>query len=223
MPLIFFRNDDKAIMTDAPLISGCSQTGGQPEPAELLPRAQQAEAARVLSRLFGDPTPLEEPEARRAVRVLHWIHPDEFAQYLDDPKGFRTAWNEEKGRFAEPSSRFPLEESVYKEWTADTSHPLGGTKGLTWGDPARHMQDVLESFGMVVDPNELRAPDHIGVLLEFLAFLIGNRPRGEVEAFSRDHLDWIPRLLQEAESTESEGILTLLIRTTERLVLAVIS
>ncbi|MEJ2719045.1 MAG: hypothetical protein P8182_18255 [Deltaproteobacteria bacterium] len=61
------------------------------------------------------------------------------------------------------------------------------------------------------------------MLLEFLAFLIGNRPRREVEAFCEDHLDWLPRLLQEAESTESEGILTLLIRTTERLVLAVIS
>ncbi|MEJ2719044.1 MAG: hypothetical protein P8182_18250 [Deltaproteobacteria bacterium] len=143
MALIFFLNNDKAIMKDLSLISDCSQTGGQAEPAELLPRARQAEASRVLSRLFGDSTPLEEPEARKAVRVLHWIHPDEFAQYLHDPESFRTAWNEEKDRFAEASSLFPLEESVYKEWTADKSHPLGGTKGLTWGDPARHMQESL--------------------------------------------------------------------------------
>jgi hypothetical protein len=210
-------------MNEAPLMSWCSQIDGQPEVVGFLPRAQQAEAARVLSRLLGDPTPLDDPEACRAVQALHRIYPEEYGKFLGNPEDFRIAWNEEKDHFAQASSGFPLEESVYKEWTADESHPLGGIAGLTWGDPARHMQDVLGQFGMAVEPNELRAPDHLAVLLEFLAFLIGNRPRKEVEAFCKDHLDWLPRLLQETESTESDGILTLLIRTTELLVMAVIS
>ena len=91
------------------------------------------------------------------------------------------------------------------------------------GDPAAHMQDVLAGFGMLLDPRELQAPDHLAVLLEFLAFLIDNCHREEVESFCRDHLDWLDALREEAERKGIESVLISLIRTAERLVQSVVS
>jgi len=185
--------------------------------------AGQVEAAGILSRLLGDPESLKATEAREAVEILRGLHPEDWAGHGSDPEGFREAWNREKDIFIGNASFLSLEESVYKAWTSDRSHPLNGAKGFAWGDPAQHMQDVLGELGLALNPAESRAPDNLAVLLEFLAFLLKNRSQKEARSFCRDHLDWLDDLRREAEEKGVGGVLILLVRTAERLVQTLVS
>lgn len=115
-----------------------------------------------------------------------------------------------------------LEESFFKPWTGDESHPLHGTLGLAWGDPAAHMLRTLDRFGIELDPHGDAAPDHAAILLEFLAFLLANRPEEEVISFCKDHLDWLPELRRRAEA-DSEVLLSALVAIAEGLVELIIS
>ncbi|GEM_PF-920761 len=201
-------------LPSAPIFKGIvvtqhSSTGSlaslvQPAPAssEPLNREDLARAAESLSRLFGSPQNLTDSEAREAVDVLSRIPGTNFTELWADPKGFRQVWNENQQLFVGSPEALPLEESVYKAWTGDRSHPLAGEKGMAWGDPASHMLDVLESFGMIPDPEATMAPDHLAVLLEFLGFLIENRPPEEIRSFCGDHLDWVHELRKEAEERD---------------------
>ncbi len=183
---------------------------------------EAAHAARILAGLFGSTEPLEEEEAREVVEVLSGI-PGGSDFFSADAEGFRRAWNDKRHLYCNSQESLSLEESVYKSWTTDKSHPLAGKKGFSWGEPAVHMAEALSGFGMAFDPETMTSPDHLSVLLEFLAFLIENRPRKEIAAFCADHLDWLADLKREARLNDLGTAFVETLETAERLITMVTS
>lgn len=187
-----------------------------------LDAAEAADAARILAGLFGSTEPLGVEEAREVVKVLSGI-PGGSDFFSGDSEGFRQAWNDRRHLYCNSQESLSMEESVYKCWTTDKSHPLAGRKGFAWGEPAIHMAEVLSGFGMAFDPETMTSPDHLSVLLEFLAFLLENRPRDEIAAFCADHLDWLSELKTEARLNDLGTAFTETLETTERLITMVTS
>jgi TorA maturation chaperone TorD len=183
----------------------------------------EASVAMILSRLLGDPTPLDEDEAQQALELLSELDPEGFGKYRGVVEEFRRDWNAAMELLAGNAVPLPMEESLYKAWTTDAEHPLQGTEGFAWGDPAHHMLDVLKSFGLELDPEDERAPDHIAVLLEFLAYLLENRPSAEARSFCKDHLDWLPDLEKRLEKEAVAPVLTPPIRAARRLISTLVS
>jgi TorA maturation chaperone TorD len=174
-------------------------------------------AAGALSRLLGSHEPLDSGEAHVVIEILANLDVTELETFLNSSDKLCKIWNSQRDLFVGPTRTLPLEESVYKPWTTDRSHPLAGSKGRSWGDPAVHMMEVLADFGLTPDPDESLPPDHLAVLLEFLAFLLENRAREEAVAFCSDHLDWLPEVRAKARDLEIEGILHGLVRAVETL------
>lgn len=167
---------------------------GRPH-ADVASRVEElGRAAVALARLLGGAVFLTADEAREAAEVLEGICPTEFSVQQSAVEDFAHGWNEERTLFLGPVPPVSLEESVYKPWTEDPSHPLRGARGLAHGDPARHMERILKNFGMALHAESLQSPDHVAVLLEFLAFLLEERSLQEAAAFCKDHLDWMPAL-----------------------------
>lgn len=176
-----------------------------------------ASIATVLARLVGDPQRLDEDEAAEAGDLLQTLSPDLFGEYQSRPVELALRRNRERDLFTGGRGDIRLEESVYKPWTTDKSHPLHQSSGLAWGDPAVHMARLLDRFGMTLDPDEGPGPDHLAVLLEFLGFLLENRPHEDVLSFCRDHLDWLPDVRAKAEAEHAQ-VLTALIQGAQQLV-----
>ncbi len=175
------------------------------------------DAANALARLLGDSTPLAAREAHEIVRRLAVVAPSEMSPYEEDPAGFADRWTDAARAFTGQPGLLKLEESFYKSWTEDASHPLKGSLGHAWGDSASHMNSVLERFGMRLPQDEDRAPDHIAVLLEFLGFLIERGRVEEVREFRSDHLDWLPDLKKAGEDLELPPVFADIIDTAQRL------
>ncbi|MBI5568663.1 MAG: molecular chaperone TorD family protein [Desulfomonile tiedjei] len=167
-----------------------------------------APAATELAGLLGNLAPLTVNEAREAAEVLRGICPEEFSIAQLDIEAFARSWNEEKSLLLGPVPPVSLEESVYKSWTDDPSHPLRGATGLAHGDPARHMERILNDFGMALPAESLQSPDHVAVLLLFLAFLLEERSVQDAAAFCQDHLDWMPALTA-ALTADGRGVVML--------------
>jgi len=182
-----------------------------------------ASVAMILSRLLGDPTPLDEDEAQQVLELLSELDPEGFRKYGGVAEEFRRDWNAATELLAGNAVPLPMEESLYKPWTTEAGHPLEGTEGFAWGDPAHHMLDVLETFGLGLDPEDERAPDHIAVLLEFLAYLLENRPSAEARSFCTDHLDWLPDLEKRLEQEAAAPVLIPPVRAARRLISTLVS
>lgn len=174
-------------------------------------------AAMILSRLLGDPERLDEQEAREAFRILHTLVADANGDFPQDSLEFMRKWNEEVcPSFLTPGG-LALEESVYKPWTTDESHPLREEQGLAWGDPAEHMLSLFDMFGLNEANRGNVSPDHLSILLDFLVLLLENRPEEEAVRFCHDHLDWLPELVKSAQGVEVPNILVLALRASESL------
>lgn len=175
-------------------------------------------AADMLAGLFGDTQPLDEAAAAEVVSVLADLHPKAFGEYSGNPERFVAAWNLERELFCLPGAPLIMEESVYKAWTTDPSHPLNRVTGLSRGEPAVHMEEVLRSCGLDPDALETRAPDHLAVLLEFVAFLLESRPAEDARRFCADHLDWLGDLKTAAVTLGGGALTTAAFEATEHLV-----
>ena len=90
----------------------------------------------------------------------------------------------------------PPVESVYKAWTEDETFqvPFKNQKGYLMGDSALHVQHILDAFGLDIPPEYNMMPDHLVILLDLLAFLIGNSLEEEARQLIKDHFDWLPDL-----------------------------
>ncbi len=94
-----------------------------------------------------------------------------------------------------------LVESCYKPWTQDPrcSLSFASEQGLLMGDSAVHLLDVYRQFGLEVAEEFSAVPDHLVMELEFLACLYRWGTDAQVQLFVRDHLDWLPSMLDELE------------------------
>jgi len=193
------------------------------EPNAVFDPAWAAEAAAVLARLFGDEEPLDEVVASEAIHLLGDIHPTAFSAYYGLPELFARDWNRQRDLFALPGAPLPMEESVYKAWVSDPSHPLYGVKGFTRGESTAHMEEVLRGFGVNPDALGSRSADHLAVLLEFLAMLLEQRPIEEARRFCTDHLDWLSDLRNAAAALGAEELALAAVDAAECLVSAVVS
>lgn len=182
-----------------------------------------AEAALVMAHLFGDMEPLDDNSSAEALQVLANIHPAAFGAYRAWPNLFAEAWNRQRELFSLPGAPLAVEESVYKVWTSDQSHPLKGNRGLTRGEPAAHMEEVLRGFGVNLDVLGYHAADHLAVLLEFLAFLLESRPIEEARRFCRDHLDWLDDLKTAATDLCTGELVPATVEAAEYLVSTIVS
>ncbi|AGA68767.1 putative component of anaerobic dehydrogenase [Desulfitobacterium dichloroeliminans LMG P-21439] len=90
----------------------------------------------------------------------------------------------------------PPIESIYKQWTLDGSYqvPFKHQKGYLMGDSAQHVRHLLQAFELELPIEYNMMPDHLSILLELLAFLVGNGFVKEAQQFCQDHLDWLPDL-----------------------------
>ena len=154
------------------------------------------EIAYLLAEMFGDPSGVCPEHFERLLSFASerpWLGKKCF--YMS-PGEFQTVWFHDMELLLDSENPLSLDESVYKAWTNEKSHPLRGATGRCFGDPAAHMLVVLESFGLSLDTVHGHSPDSLSTLFEFLGFLLENRPPREVATFCHDHLDWIGELEQ---------------------------
>jgi TorA maturation chaperone TorD len=102
-----------------------------------------------------------------------------------------------------PESRVVPVESVYRQWTTDSSAqvPFAKEKGYLMSDAALHMKALYESYGLEMPPDFSATPDHLGLELEFAGFLLENETAERQAIFWREHLDWVGELAADAEKT----------------------
>jgi hypothetical protein len=175
-----------------------------------------ADTADVLSVLL-DARPIDSDEAVDALETFRLLLGDSKIETIPDAVTFEKRWNEQAYAFLHEKS-ISLEESVYKFWTSETAHPLSNVKGLAWGDPATHMIDLFDRFGLQLSDPQVLSPDHLSVLLGFLAFLMRSRPVDEVSVFCADHMNWLNELKETARHNEAPECLLLAIDATQSLV-----
>ena len=102
-----------------------------------------------------------------------------------------------------PESRVVPVESIYRQWTGDSSAqvPFAKEKGYLMSDAALHMKALYESYGLELPPGFGATPDHLGLELEFACFLLENETAKRQAIFWREHLDWVDELSEDAEKT----------------------
>lgn len=181
-------------------------------------RADLAQMAYLLAEIFGAPT---------EIRSCHFNYLRKYASTFSDlpancleksPEELEDSWRENISILQGKENSLSLDESVYKVWTMQDNHPLRGATGHCFGDPAAHMLAALESFGLSVNAAHGLSPDSLSTLLEFLGFLVENRPAGEVINFCHDHLDWLDELERNTCNLKAGRILTCVIRITNNFV-----
>jgi TorA maturation chaperone TorD len=100
-----------------------------------------------------------------------------------------------------PESRVVPVESIYRQWTTDSSAqvPFAKEKGYLMGDAALHMKALYEGYGLELPAAFAATPDHLGLELEFACFLLEKETVGRQATFWREHLDWVGELADDAE------------------------
>jgi anaerobic sulfite reductase subunit A len=94
--------------------------------------------------------------------------------------------------FLSPDIHLSPHESLY-------NYPLGETPRL-WGRATEEVQAFYRSAGLMIDEEVDLIPDHAGVELLFMSFLVENNLIDRQTAFMGDHLmRWIPDYCDEIE------------------------
>lgn len=94
--------------------------------------------------------------------------------------------------FLSPDIHLSPHESLY-------NYPLGETPRL-WGRATEEVQAFYRSAGLMIDEEVDLIPDHAGVELLFMSFLVENNLIDRQGAFMGDHLmRWIPDYCDEIE------------------------
>lgn len=96
------------------------------------------------------------------------------------------------GLFLRPDFHLSPHESLY-------NYPLGETPRL-WGRATEEVQAFYRSAGLMIDEEADLIPDHVGVELLFMSFLVENNLVDRQRAFMEDHLlRWVPDYCDEIE------------------------
>lgn len=166
----------------------------------------------ILAELLQEPTDNLVGELPAMVRYLHEAfsaldYPVPLLAYNDWPKlaGDREALTRAYNQsfVFPPESRVVPVESVYRQWTGDSSAqvPFAKEKGYLMSDAALHMKALYEGYGLELPPDFGATPDHLGLELEFACFLLEKESAERQAIFWQEHLDWVDELSEEAEKT----------------------
>lgn len=96
--------------------------------------------------------------------------------------------------FVGPSEPFaPPVESIYKQWTTDPSAetPIANETGYLYGDPAIHLKHLYQQYQLKIPEQFRNMPDHLGLQIEFLVFLMDHCTFEQLEQYLDDHFDWL--------------------------------
>ncbi len=94
-----------------------------------------------------------------------------------------------------PSLVLPVE-SVFKEWSREGNTLVSSeVRGMLMGDPAIDMLKRYRDAGMEIPAIYKDMPDHLALLLEYMALLCEAEVEEKQQAeFIENHLDWLPEL-----------------------------
>lgn len=134
-----------------------------------------------------------------------------FKEYLSDFKEFKRMYNRTFVGTGKPFAT-PVE-SVYKVWSTNPSlqsSPISRSKGYFNGDSAMHIRYLFEELNIEIPEEYKMMPDHLTLLLEFLAFLIGSDYEIYAKQFIQDHLDWLGDFYNKLQTLENSELYVLL-------------
>lgn len=101
----------------------------------------------------------------------------------------------------------PPVESLYKIWTTDPSvdMAMANQKGYLFGDAALHMNHLFKHYQIEVPKDYENMPDHLTLLLEFLAFILKNETDTVIRQYLFDHFDWLGDFKTELSKVENSS------------------
>jgi TorA maturation chaperone TorD len=100
---------------------------------------------------------------------------------------------------------FPLVESVYKPWDASGGSILGADRGYIMGDSALAMIERYKNAGISIPKSYSHQPDHLALLLEYMASTIDKTSGVDQLRFINTHLDWMGNILAEIEENSNSA------------------
>lgn len=141
---------------------------------------ERAELYKLFSALF-----MEEPEDRVILRIREM-----FRMKFDDT--FQEIRTDFIGLFLRPDRHLSPHESLH-------NYPLGETPGL-WGSATEKVQAMYHSAGLMIDEERDLIPDHLGMELLFMSYLIENGLVEQQRKFMDEHLlRWVAEYCGEVE------------------------
>lgn len=136
----------------------------------------------------------------------------EVASFSGENDFFTSFKNEYTSLFEGPVPPFaPLVESVYKKWDATGNSTLGNQKGFMMGDAAQEMIKRYALAGIAIPKDFERQPDHLSLLLEYMAVIIEKISEANQFQYINAHLDWIGDLFCEVEENRNAEIYLILL------------
>ncbi|MDK2822918.1 MAG: putative dimethyl sulfoxide reductase chaperone [Clostridia bacterium] len=111
-------------------------------------------------------------------------------------------------------------ESVYKTWTTDPTVklPIANSKGYVMGDSAMHILHLFEHFQLEIPEEYGMMPDHLTILLELYAFMIGKRSPKECEIFIKDHFNWLDDFKDALYQVKESGFYLYVLDTLQKVI-----
>lgn len=94
-------------------------------------------------------------------------------------------------------------ESIYKPWDKSGGSVLGEGEGYVMGDPALDMARRYATAGMEIPPEYSHKPDHIALVLEYMAFAVERLSEADQLMFLNEHLNWIGNLFNDIKSNKN--------------------
>lgn len=142
--------------------------------------SERAELYRLFSSLF-----IKEPEDEIILRIRELFE----MKFEDTPQEIRRDF---AGLFLRPDLHVSPHESLH-------NYPLGESPKL-WGSAAREVQTMYLSAGLTIDEESSLIPDHLGMELLFMSYLIGNGLVEQQRKFMDEHLiRWVAEYCGEVE------------------------
>ncbi len=146
----------------------------------------RAELYKLFSALFA-----EEPPGEVILRIKEMFRM-KFDDTLQDIKA------DFVGLFMRPDLHLSPHESLY-------NYPVGETPRL-WGRAAYEVQEHYRSAGLMIDEESDAIPDHLGLELLFMSYLVENGLTTQQRKFMEGHLfRWVPDFCDEVEKHAATG------------------
>ena len=183
----------------------------------------RSEIYLTLSELFKPPSPPFSAQLfSGAVKknMDGWLETLEFtpvfpdATYSSTEEEFIAALKSEYDSLFEGPVRpfFPLVESVYKPWDTSGGSILGADRGYIMGDSALAMIERYKDAGISIPKGYSHQPDHLALLLEYMATTIDKTSGADQLQFINTHLDWIGTILNGIEEKSNSAYYPALLR-----------
>lgn len=185
-------------------------------------RQQLSNVLLLLAEFYKPPT-VELYESLKGGVALNEL--ESYGELIDNHKGTFSSFEKMKQTyincFLGPNEPFaPPVESLYKQWTDDPTAAVSFARqtGFFYGDPALHIRYLFREFKLEF-PEEYKAmPDHLTLLLEFMAFLVEHGTPEQIQSYISDHFDWLDVFIHELKKADESLFYVSITQTVNQLV-----